>query len=133
MGDEVLRAMYQRWFFFENLIDDIELALARADLEIASYYESLVEEPYRRFVAPLRAEYQLTRAHVLKLKGSKTLLDNEPTVRRSIQLRSPYIDPMHLVQVDLLKRWRATGREDRELLAAVLASVTGISQALQGN
>jgi phosphoenolpyruvate carboxylase len=74
----------------------------------------------------------LARTHVLKLKGSASLLESEPTVCRSIQLRSPYIDPMHLVQVDLLKRWRAGGREDKELLAAILASVTGISQALQG-
>jgi phosphoenolpyruvate carboxylase len=132
LGDELLRTMYQRWFFFENLIDDIDLSLARADLEIASFYETLVEEQYRRFIAPLRAEYELARTHVLKLKNTKILLENEPTVRRSIQLRSPYIDPMHLVQVDLLKRWRQTGRQDRELLAAVLASVTGISQALQG-
>jgi phosphoenolpyruvate carboxylase len=47
-------------------------------------------------------------------------------------LRSPYIDPIHLVQVNLLQRWRAGGREDKDLLAALLASVTGISQALQG-
>jgi phosphoenolpyruvate carboxylase len=132
MGEDLLRQMYQSWFFFENLIDDIELALARADLEIAGYYDALVDESHRRFIPQLRAEYALARTHVLQLKGSSALLENEPTVRRSIQLRSPYIDPMHLVQVDLLKRWRAGGREDRELLAAILASITGISQALQG-
>ena len=69
---------------------------------------------------------------MLKLKGCERLLDGEPTIQRSIRLRSPYIDPMHLVQVDLLQRWRAGGREDKDLLAALLASVTGISQALQG-
>jgi len=132
MGDDVLRQMYRQWFFFENLIDDVELSLARADLEIAKYYDALVEEPYRRFIPQLRAEYALARSHVLQLKGSTALLENEPTVGRSIQLRSPYIDPMHLVQVDLLKRWRAGGRQDKELLAAILASVTGIGQALQG-
>jgi phosphoenolpyruvate carboxylase len=131
-GVDFLCDMYQRWFFFQSIIDDIELALARADLEIAACYDGLVEERYRRFIAQLRAEYDLTRQLVLKLKGCSRPLDNEPTVDRSIRLRTPYIDPMHMVQVDLLRRWRADGRRDREMLAALLASITGISQALQG-
>jgi len=132
VGDEVLGQMYAHWYFFENLIDDIELALARADLGIACFYDELVEAKYRRFIPVIRAEYELTKAHVLKLKGCARLLDGEPTVQRSVKLRSPYVDPMHLVQVDLLKRWRAGGREDRETLNAIQGSITGISQALQG-
>ena len=132
VGVDALCDMYQRWFFFQNLIDDVELSLARADLEIASFYDALVEERYRRFIPLLRAEYDLTRQLVLKLKKCSRPLDNEPTVDRSIRLRTPYIDPMHMVQVDLLKRWRADGRRDRDMLAAILASITGIGQALQG-
>ena len=132
LGPERLCEMYRDWFFFGNLIDDIELALARADLDIAAVYDALVAPEQRHFIARVRAEYQLTREHVLRIKGCQQLLDSEPTVQRSIRLRSPYIDPMHLVQVDLLKRWRAGGRQDKELLAALLASITGISQALQG-
>jgi phosphoenolpyruvate carboxylase len=132
LGDAMLSDMYAHWYFFENLIDDIELALARADLGIACFYDELVETKYRRFIPVIRAEYELTKTHVLKLKGCARLLDGEPTVQRSVKLRSPYIDPMHLVQVDLLKRWRAGHREDRETLAAILSSITGISQALQG-
>jgi phosphoenolpyruvate carboxylase len=132
VGIDLLCEMYQRWFFFQNLIDDIELSLGRADLEIASFYDALVEERYRRFIPQLRAEYALAWKLVLTLKKCARPLDNEPTVERSIRLRSPYIDPMHMVQVDLLKRWRADGRRDRDMLAAILASITGISQALQG-
>lgn len=132
LGEGVLREMYQRWFFFQNLIDDIELSLARADLDIARFYDDLVEEKYRRFIAVIRAEYALTRQLLLQLKGTQFLLESEPTIQRSIRLRSPYIDPMHLLQVDLLRRWRAGGREDKEMLTAILASITGISQALQG-
>jgi phosphoenolpyruvate carboxylase len=132
LGDDVLSSMYAHWYFFENLIDDIELALSRADLGIACFYDELVEAKYRRFIPLIRAEYELTKSHVLKLKGCARLLDGEPTVQRSVKLRSPYIDPMHLVQVDLLKRWRAGKREDRETLSAIQASITGISQALQG-
>jgi phosphoenolpyruvate carboxylase len=132
LGDEALRDMYENWFFFTNLVDDIELSLARADLEIAAFYEQLVDEKLRRFVPVLRAEYQLTRQQVLNIRCCVHLLDGASTVQRSIMLRNPYIDPMHLVQVDLLRRWRAGKREDRELLSALLATVSGISQALQG-
>jgi phosphoenolpyruvate carboxylase len=113
-------------------MDDIELALARADLDIARYYEDLVDERYHRFIPVLRSEYQRSKEMVLRVKGAERLLDGEPTIQRSIRLRSPYIDPMHLVQVDMLRRWRAEGRVDRETFAALLASVNGISHALQG-
>jgi phosphoenolpyruvate carboxylase len=132
LGDSLLGQMYAGWFFFANLIDEVELALARADLDIASAYEALVDERHRRFIPVLHQEYERTRREVLKLRGCSHLLDRESTVQRSIILRNPYIDPMHLIQVDLLKRWRASGREDREALAALLASVSGISQGLQG-
>jgi phosphoenolpyruvate carboxylase len=132
LGEPLLREMCSGWFFFSNLIEDIELALARADLEIAAVYDSLVDDKHRRFVELLRAEYERTREEVLKVRGGERLLDGEPTVQRSIMLRNPYIDPMHLVQVDLLRRWRAGGRNDRELFNALVATVGGISAALQG-
>ena len=132
LGEAALRDMYENWFFFTNLVDDIELSLARADLSIAAAYEQLVDEKLRRFIPILRAEYELTRQQVLNIRCCTQLLDGASTVQRSILLRNPYIDPMHLVQVDLLRRWRAGKREDRELLSALLATVSGISQALQG-
>jgi len=68
---------------------------------------------------------------VLRLRGSARLLDSDPTLQRSINLRNPYIDPMHLMQVDLLKRWRATGREDQALFGALRVTIGGIAQGLQ--
>jgi phosphoenolpyruvate carboxylase len=132
LGEPMLREMCSGWYFFANLIDDIELALARADLGIAAVYDSLVDEQHRRFIDLLRAEYERTREEVLKVRGGERLLDGEPTVQRSITLRNPYIDPMHLVQVDLLRRWRAGGSNDKELMSALVATVSGIAQALQG-
>ncbi len=132
LGEHTLGEMYAHWPFFGSLLDEIELSLARVDLDIAALYANLVDAAHRRFIPVLQAEYELTKEHVLKLKGCARLLDGEPTLQRSIRLRSPYIDPMHLVQVELLQRWREGGREDKEQLAALLASVTGISQALQG-
>ncbi|MGH8269330.1 MAG: phosphoenolpyruvate carboxylase, partial [Steroidobacteraceae bacterium] len=130
-GQERMRAACSEWFFLRNLIDDVETMLARADLEIAAAYDVLVPEPLRRFSARIRAEYELTKEQVLSLKGSTELLDSEPTLQRSIRLRNPYIDPMNLLQVDLLQRWRAGGRSDRDLFEALLTSAGGIAQGLQ--
>ena len=65
-------------------------------------------------------------------RAATALLDGDPTLQRSIRLRNPYVDPIHLTQVDLLRRWREANREDRELFEALLASVNGIAQGLQG-
>jgi phosphoenolpyruvate carboxylase len=126
-----LREAYGGWFFLRNLLDNVETMLARADLDIAEQYQVLAPEPLRRFFSSIRAEYDATREHVLAIKDSRTLLDTDPTLQRSIQLRNPYVDPMNLMQVDLLQRWRATGRRDRDLFEALLASIAGIAQGLQ--
>ena len=133
MGDAVLSAMYGNWFFFQILIDQVEMGLARADLEIAQHYDSLAGSAYASITQLIRAEFALAKEHVLRLKGCAFLLDAEQTMQRAIRLRNPYLDPLHLMQVDLLARWRATGSSDRELLATLLASINGIGQGLQGS
>jgi phosphoenolpyruvate carboxylase len=126
-----VRAASAAWFFLRNLIDDVETMLARADLEIAHYYDALAPAALRHYADNIRAEYQAACAQVLAIKESRELLDSDTTLQRSIQLRNPYVDPMNLMQVDLLQRWRAGGREDRDLFEALLASVGGIAQGLQ--
>jgi phosphoenolpyruvate carboxylase len=126
-----LQETYGSWFFLRNLLDDVETMLARADLDIAEQYQVLAPEPLRRFFADIRAEYDAAREHILSIKNSRSLLDTNPTLQRGIQLRNPYVDPMNLMQVDLLQRWRASGRRDRDLFEALLASVSGIAQGLQ--
>jgi phosphoenolpyruvate carboxylase len=130
-GIEQLRDAYANWFFLRNLIDDIETMLARTDLEIALVYEILAPASLRRFFPRIRSEYAAACEHVLAIKTSGALLDSEPTLQRSIRLRNPYVDPMNLMQVDLLQRWRADGRRDRDLFEALLASISGIAQGLQ--
>ena len=133
LGADTIGEMYGKWFFFENFIDDVELALARADLDIAAFYDGLMRGRYEEIAQKVREEYESTKEQVLKIKGCARLLDAEPTLQRSIRLRNPYLDPMHLMQVDLLSRWRAGGRTDRDLLSALLASVNGIAAGLQGS
>jgi phosphoenolpyruvate carboxylase len=130
-GAAVLARMVNDWPFFGHLLDDVEAMLARTDLEIAGHYDALAPEPLRAMGQPIREEYALTTAHVLRLRGSTRLLDSDPTLQRSITLRNPYVDPMHLMQVDLLKRWRATARQDQALFAALRATISGIAQGLQ--
>jgi len=130
-GLAAVREAYGHWFFLRNLIDDVETMLARTDLDIAQAYNVLAPEPTRRFFTPIRVEYEVACEHVLAIKAIQRLLDGEPTLQRSIQLRNPYVDPMNLMQVDLLRRWRESGRQDRDLFEALLASIGGISQGLQ--
>ena len=130
-GIERVRTANRGWFFLRNLIDDVETMLARADLDIAADYVALAPEGLRHYEATLRAEYERACAQVLAIKESRELLDSDPTLQRGIRLRNPYVDPMNLMQVDLLRRWRAGNREDRDLFEALQASVGGIAQGLQ--
>jgi len=130
-GLPAVQAACTQWPFLRNLVDDVEAMLARADLEIAHAYEELVDEPLRRHFQVISSEYETARQHILAVRGYAALLDGEAQLQRSIQLRNPYVDPMNLMQVDLLRRWRATNREDRDLFEALLASISGIAQGLQ--
>jgi phosphoenolpyruvate carboxylase len=130
-GEGVIRDMLAQWPFFAHLLDDVESMLARTDLDIAAHYEVLAGEGLEVHAVPIRREYDLTAGHVLTLRGSTRLLDSDPTLQRAITLRNPYVDPMHLMQVDLLKRWRASDRKDTALFGALRATISGIAQGLQ--
>jgi phosphoenolpyruvate carboxylase len=130
-GEEVIARMTAQWPFFGHLLDDVEAMLGRTDLEIAGHYDALAADSLRNFAQPIAEEYALTVRHVLHLRGSARLLDSDPTLQRSIKLRNPYVDPMHLMQVDLLRRWRATQRQDQALFGALRATISGIAQGLQ--
>ena len=79
----------------------------------------------------MRTEFDLSVEQILTIKQQQVLLERQATLRRSIRLRNPYIDPMSLLQVDLLHRWRESGREDEDLFAALIASINGIARGLQ--
>jgi phosphoenolpyruvate carboxylase len=132
-GAAMLAEMYAGWPFFRSLVDDIEMMLARADLGVAGFYDQLARPEHAHYATAIGEEFRATVDQVLAIKGCGQLLDSEPTLQRSIRLRNPYVDPLHLTQVDLLRRWREAGRQDRALLEALVASVNGISQGLQGS
>jgi phosphoenolpyruvate carboxylase len=130
-GEALVRVMLARWPFFGHLLDDVEAMLARTDLDIAAYYDALAAQSLQPYAQIIRDEYELTVRHILDLRGYGLLLDRDPTLQRAIRLRNPYIDPMHLMQVDLLKRWRATARQDLELFGALRETISGIALGLQ--
>ena len=130
-GLAVLQEANESWFFLHQMLDDIEAMLARADIKIAQAYNVLAPEPLHGFFDDIRAEYELACDMVLSIRKQKELLDGDRTLQRAIQLRNPYVDPMNLMQVDLLQRWRASHRQDRDLFDALLASIAGIARGLQ--
>jgi len=130
-GAESLAKAWADWTFLSNLLDDVEMDLVRADLDIASYYEGLASTDVSGIAEVIRREHALAKRWVTWIKGGVELLDSRPQMQRSVLLRAPYSDPMHLMQVDLLRRWRAGGSADPALLDALLASVSGIALALQ--
>jgi len=130
-GRETIGRMLREWPFFAHLLDDVEAMLGRTDLAIAAHYEALASEPSRAAADCIRREFDLTVRQVLELRGATRLLDGDPILQRAILLRNPYVDPMHLMQVDLLKRWRATDRRDAALFAALRVTISGIAQGLQ--
>jgi phosphoenolpyruvate carboxylase len=130
-GAATLAELVRDWPFLRTLIDDVEMVLGVADFSIAARYARLAGAIGERYFPLLRAEFDRTATHVLALKQERALLDADPALQRSIRVRNPYVDPMSLLQIDLLERWRAAGRPDDDLFRALMASVRGIAQGLQ--
>ncbi|EIM02873.1 phosphoenolpyruvate carboxylase [Rhodanobacter sp. 115] len=131
MGEAALVEMARDWPFLANALDDVEMLLAKCDLDIAEAFSKLSGPLHEGFFGLIRDEFERTRHWLLRLKGAKSLLRDDPRLAVSIRLRNPYVDPMSLLQVDLLRRWRASGGEDEGLLRALVACVNGVSQGLQ--
>ena len=130
-GEAAMIEMARDWPFFANALDDVEMVLAKCDLAIAEAFSELSGELHAPFFTLIADEFERTRRTLLTLKQADQLLAKAPRLARSIQLRNPYVDPMSVLQIDLLKRWRASGGEDDHLLQALVACVNGVSQGLQ--
>ncbi len=131
-GAERLRAMMREFPLFIDLIRNVELALAKVDLGIASLYASLLpDEALReRVFQKFAGEYARTLKAVLAVTGQKELLESNEVLARSIRLRNPYVDPLSLIQVDLLRRKRA-GEDTPEINRAIAGTINGISAGLR--
>jgi len=128
---DLLREMMQRFPLFRTMLRNVEMAMAKADLSIARMYADLVEDATlrERVFKTLSEEFELTLKMVLAVTGQKRLLESNQVLERSIRLRNPYVDPMSLVQVELLRRKRA-GENTDELNYALAATINGIAAGL---
>ena len=113
-GWQQIGDMYRRWPFFQATIDNATLALAKADMTIASHYSELDDDAdaRRRIWQRIAAEYDRARQAILDLVGSKELLGGTPWFQRSIEARNPYVDPLNLIQVDFMRRRQAEVEAD---------------------
>jgi phosphoenolpyruvate carboxylase len=130
-GEAPLVEMARDWPFFRLLLEDVEMVMAKGDQGIAERYSRLAGGLHDRYWPAIAAEWRDTEATILAVKRSAELLDYDRRLKRTIRLRNPYVDPISVLQVDLLQRWRGGGRRDRELFEALVSTVNGIARGLQ--
>jgi phosphoenolpyruvate carboxylase len=127
---DTLEEMARDWPFFRALIDLLEMVLAKADPGIAAAYDLvLVSERLRPFGEDLRRRLQITTQSLLDIAGRKALLEENRTLKRSIELRNPYVDPLNLLQAELMRRLREN--EDQRLADALLVTVNGVAAGMR--
>ena len=133
-GLTTLRRMVKSWPFFQSLLSNMDMVLAKSDLAIASRYAELVAdaELRERIFSRIKAEWALTKKHLLAILEQDDFLADNPMLKRSLQLRSPYMDPLNHLQVELLKRHRA-GDTDERLARGIHLSINGVASGLRNS
>jgi phosphoenolpyruvate carboxylase len=129
--EHLLEDMFSSFALFNDLIRNVELAMSKADLAIAKLYASLVRDEglRERVWRIVSEEFERTRRMLLVVKQQEKLLEKNPVLSRSIRLRNPYVDPMSLIQVDLLRR-KQSGDGSEQLNYALAATINGIAAGL---
>jgi phosphoenolpyruvate carboxylase len=127
-----VREMFSEWRFLQTLISNVEMALAKTDMEIAArYVEHLVPAERHDIFRDIKEEHERTVGTLKRLTGQEELLDKFPVLQRTLRVREPYIDPLNYLQVLLLKRLRQADEPDPLLRRALLLSINGIAAGLK--
>jgi phosphoenolpyruvate carboxylase len=135
--DQQLQAMYAEWPFFRAILDNAEMSLLKADMGIAALYSDLVTDQVlaAAVFSRIEAEYDRTRDSVLKVSGHRELMDGDPVIQRSVQLRNPYVDPLNYLQVEMLRRLRRLsdpeGTEAERYREVIVLTINGIAAGLR--
>jgi phosphoenolpyruvate carboxylase len=132
-GDQrdVLREMYRSWPFFRTFLDNVSMTLVKTDLDIAArYVEALAPADVHAVLDDLREEYALAVDEVLAVTGDAALLDRDPVLRTTLEIRDNYLEPLHHLQIQLLARHRG-GEDDPELERALLLTINGIAAGMR--
>ncbi|MED4223983.1 phosphoenolpyruvate carboxylase [Neobacillus cucumis] len=130
---QLLQRMYARWPFFQSTIDNLQMALMKADIPTAKEYISLVNDKAiaDRIFTNILEEYEKTKAILLKITEDNELLDHAPNIKESVYRRNPYVDPLNFLQVELIKELRKHEETNEDLLTEVLLTISGISAGLR--
>ena len=128
----LLQKMYRQWPFFRTLLSNMDMVLAKSDLALASRYSELVTDARlrKRVFSTIEAEWHRTADALTRITGDKQRLTHNTALARSIRHRFPYIDPLHHLQVELVRRWRA-GQGDERVQTGIHISINGIAAGLR--
>lgn len=131
-GLEELQQLWQHKPFLHSTLSNAEMAIAKADMSIARRYVELVEDTAirDRIWQQIHDEYELTVRMLLSITGEERLHDRDPRLQKTFERRNPYVDPLSLIQVELLRRWRENG-ENPEVIEALHLAVNGIAGGLR--
>ena len=133
----LLQEMYDGWLFFRTLLNNTEMSLLKADMEIATLYVNLVPDQKLadECFHTIRDEYERTREAVLSISKHNSLLELEPVTQQAVQLRNPYVDPLNYIQVETLRRLRSLldqeGDEAESLREVMALTINGIAAGLR--
>ncbi|WP_077000902.1 phosphoenolpyruvate carboxylase [Variovorax sp. KK3] len=129
----LLQRMYAQWPFFSTLLSNMDMVLAKSDLALASRYAELVEDRKLRqkVFAMIDAEWHRTSDALNLITGAKQRLEGNADMQRSIRHRFPYIDPLHHLQVELMRRWRGGQQDDERVQRGIHMSINGVAAGLR--
>jgi phosphoenolpyruvate carboxylase len=130
-GLKEIQNMYESWPFFRSTVDLVEMVLAKSDARIATLYdETLVPENLKPIGQDLRRRLQEVTNFILKISQHRNLIEDNPVLQRSIHVRNPYVDPINLMQIELLRRLRAN--PDSEIIKlALVITINGIAAGMR--
>jgi phosphoenolpyruvate carboxylase len=134
---ETMQDMFNHWPFFRALLENAEMSLVKADMDIARMYTNLATDQSRalEIYQTILDEYELTKLAILEVTRRPGLMESEPLIQRSVELRNPYIDPLNYIQVEMLRRIRrqadSEGQQAESLRQVIVLTINGIAAGLR--